>query len=95
MHDSCSLLVNPLPPPWPLPASLPPVQDFRLSEMFANAGKGVVVVVNKWDKVDPEVWTIEKMTENVQVQLREVSWAKVVCTSANRGELPVCVCVLW
>ncbi len=53
--------------------------------MFAAAGKAVVLVVNKWDRVDPRLWTVEKMTENVQSQLRSVNWATVVCTSAIKG----------
>lgn len=61
-------------------------QDFRLSELFAGEGKAVVVVVNKWDKVDPRLWSVEKMVENVRAQLRHVSWAEVVCTSALKGK---------
>lgn len=45
----------------------------------------MVVVVNKWDKVDPRLWSVEKMVENVRAQLRHVSWAEVVCTSALKG----------
>ncbi|GLC45491.1 hypothetical protein PLESTM_001741600 [Pleodorina starrii] len=60
-------------------------QDFRLSELFASEGKAVVVVVNKWDRVDPRIWSVDKMAENVRTQLRHVSWASVVCTSAVNG----------
>ncbi|KAG2451767.1 hypothetical protein HYH02_003546 [Chlamydomonas schloesseri] len=60
-------------------------QDFRLSELFAAEGKAVVVVVNKWDRVDPRLWTVEKMADNVRTQLRHVAWASVVCTSAIYG----------
>lgn len=35
--------------------------------MFAGEGKAVVVVVNKWDKVDTRLWTVEKMEEEVGV----------------------------
>ncbi|MEW5300483.1 MAG: hypothetical protein WDW36_003413 [Sanguina aurantia] len=62
------------------------VQDFRLSEMFAGEGKAVVVVVNKWDKVDTRLWTVEKMEEEVKAQLRHVNWASVVCTTATKGK---------
>lgn len=34
--------------------------------MFAGEGKAVVVVVNKWDKVDTRLWTVEKMEEEVR-----------------------------
>jgi hypothetical protein len=62
------------------------VQDFRLTELAAQQGRAVVVVVNKWDKVDKDVWTQETYTEDVRAQLRHVSWASVVCTNARRGE---------
>jgi hypothetical protein len=48
----------------------------------------VVVAVNKWDKVDPELWTEETMDENIRAQLREVGWAEVVCTTATWGQPP-------
>ncbi|KAG1670817.1 hypothetical protein FOA52_003408 [Chlamydomonas sp. UWO 241] len=62
-------------------------QDYRLSEMAASEGSAVVVVVNKWDLADRGKWeTEEKVKEDVQAQLRHVSWATVVCTTANEGE---------
>mmetsp|Transcript_429 Transcript_429/g.1066 ORF Transcript_429/g.1066 Transcript_429/m.1066 type:complete len:654 (+) Transcript_429:34-1995(+) len=60
-------------------------QDFRLTEMAANEGRAVVVVVNKWDKVDTRLWTEERYIEDVRGQLRHVGWASVVCTSAHKG----------
>lgn len=54
--------------------------------MAANEGRAVVVVVNKWDKVDTRVWTEDKYKEDVRGQLRHVGWAGVVCTSAHKGE---------
>lgn len=62
------------------------LQDFRLTELAAQQGRAVVVVVNKWDKVDKRVWTEETYIEDVRAQLRHVSWASVVCTNARRGE---------
>lgn len=61
-------------------------QDFRLTELAAQEGRAVVVVVNKWDQVDKRVWTEEKYAEEVKAQLRHVSWAEVVCTNAKSGE---------
>jgi GTP-binding protein len=62
------------------------MQDFRLTELAAQQGRAVVVVVNKWDKVDKNIWTQETYAEDVRAQLRHVSWASVVCTNARRGE---------
>jgi GTP-binding protein len=65
------------------------MQDFRLTELAAQEGCGVVVAVNKWDKIDSRVWTEDKYSENVKSQLRHVSWAEVVCTTASNGALCV------
>lgn len=46
----------------------------------------MVVVVNKWDRVDKTKWTMEQMKEDVVAQLRAVGWASVVCTTAIKGE---------
>ncbi|KAF5828667.1 P-loop containing nucleoside triphosphate hydrolase protein [Dunaliella salina] len=59
--------------------------DFRLTEMAANEGRAVVVVVNKWDRVDTRLWTEERYIEDVRGQLRHVGWASVVCTTAHKG----------
>lgn len=74
------------------PDAAPPVaptgitqQDFRLSELMAGEGLAVVVVVNKWDKVDQEKWTEQTYKEEVKSQLRQVNWAGVVCTTAVKG----------
>ena len=45
----------------------------------------MVVVVNKWDQVDEHKWTEETYAEEVRAQLRHVSWATVICTTASEG----------
>lgn len=61
-------------------------QDFKLSELAATSGSAVVVVVNKWDRVDRGKWpTEDKFAEEVESQLRHVAWASVVCTTASEG----------
>lgn len=75
---------------WSAMLWVPCVQDFRLTEMAAAEGRAVVVVVNKWDKVDQRVTTEEMMIDDVRAQLRHVSWASVVCTTAHKGQCLVC-----
>ena len=41
------------------------IQDFRLSELASNEGSAVVVVVNKWDRVDERKWTEETYSDEV------------------------------
>lgn len=61
-------------------------QDFRLSEVLAKEGRAVVVVVNKWDKVDTERWTKEKYLADVRAQLRHVSWANIVAATSSNSQ---------
>ena len=72
-------------PPFPLFSLCSHSQDFRLSEVASNEGSAVVVVVNKWDQVDEHKWTEETYAEEVRAQLRHVSWATVICTTASEG----------
>ena len=66
-----------------------------MSELACAEGRAVVVVVNKWDRVDQDKWTVETYTEEVRAQLRHVSWATVVCTMAHKGARGVVLGGLW
>jgi GTPase len=58
----------------------------RIAEIAAAEGKALVLVLNKWDKVKDRSSTAMKTTEeSVKDQLRHVSWAKCVFTSAIQG----------
>lgn len=58
----------------------------RIAELAAEEGKAVVIVVNKWDTVDDKTAEAMKTAEqNVKDQLRQVSWAKCIFTSATKG----------
>lgn len=60
------------------------LQDFRLSEQVAKAGCACVVAVNKWDRVpEKQAEDMELYQKDVKAQLREVGWARVVCTQAR------------
>ncbi len=64
-------------------------QDYRLAELMANTGCAVVIVANKWDRVANSPagknMTTEEYAKGVQANLRQIPWAPVICTTANKG----------
>ena len=58
-------------------------QEQRLAEEIANAGAGVVILLNKWDVVDAESRAISE--DSVGDRLAFVSWAPVLRISARTG----------
>jgi predicted GTPase len=62
-------------------------QDFRLAELVAAEGRACVIVVNKWDTVtNKDSNTHVQFQKEVLAQLRALSWATVLFTSATTGE---------
>jgi GTPase len=62
------------------------VHACRIAELAAAEGRAVVLVLNKWDLVEER--TEDKMkavAADVKAQLRSVSWAQTVFTSASLG----------
>ncbi|MBT8197813.1 MAG: GTP-binding protein, partial [Acidimicrobiia bacterium] len=58
-------------------------QEQRLAEEVADAGAGIVVVLNKWDVITPE--EREHTNDSVADRLGFVSWAPVIRISAKSG----------
>lgn len=66
-------------------------QDKRIVGMAHEAGKGVIVVVNKWDLVLKETNTMRDMEKSIKAELSFLAYAPVMFTSAVKGQrlLPV------
>ncbi len=66
-------------------------QDKRIAGMAHEAGKGIIVVVNKWDLVVKETNTMRDMERKIKGELQFMSYAPVMFTSAIKGQrlLPV------
>ena len=66
-------------------------QDKRIVGMAHEAGKGIIVVVNKWDLVVKETNTMRDMERKIKGELQFMSYAPVMFTSALKGQrlLPV------
>ncbi len=61
-------------------------QDFRLAELIAEEGRACVIVINKWDTVPNKTSNTHVTFKNeVLAQLRAISWATVLFTSASTG----------
>lgn len=61
-------------------------QDTKIAGEAHEAGKGVIIVVNKWDAVDKETGTLEKYKKEVYNRLKYLSYAPMIFISAKTGQ---------
>ena len=61
-------------------------QDTKIAGLAHEAGKASIVVVNKWDLVEKETRTMEKMRKAVMRDLSFMSYAPVLFISAKTGQ---------
>ena len=61
-------------------------QDTKIAGMVHEAGKASIIVVNKWDLVEKETGTMEKMRKDVMRDLAFMSYAPVLFISALTGQ---------
>ncbi|MCM1149057.1 MAG: ribosome biogenesis GTPase Der [Butyricicoccus sp.] len=61
-------------------------QDTKIAGMAHEAGKASVIVVNKWDLVEKETGTMEKMRREVLRDLSYMTYAPVLFISALTGQ---------
>lgn len=61
-------------------------QDAKIAGEAHEAGKGVIIVVNKWDDYDKETGTLEKYKKEVYAKLAYLSYAPIVFISAKTGQ---------
>lgn len=66
-------------------------QDKKIVGMAHESGKGIILVVNKWDLVAKETNTMRDMERKLKGELQFMSYAPVMFTSALKGQrlLPV------
>lgn len=60
-------------------------QDQRIAREIADAGSGVVVVLNKWDRIAASARRDRKHEQAVRGALRFIAYAPIVLTSATAG----------
>ena len=61
-------------------------QDTKIAGLAHEAGKASIVIVNKWDLVEKETGTMEKMRKRVMQDLSFMSYAPVLFISAVTGQ---------
>ena len=61
-------------------------QDKHVAGYAHEAGKGVVIVYNKWDLVDKDEKTMQKKQKEIYEQFKYLDYARIVFTTAKTGQ---------
>lgn len=61
-------------------------QDVRIAQTAWDAGKGLILAVNKWDLVEKETMTAPDWEKTVRARIPFLQWAPILFTSALTGQ---------
>ena len=61
-------------------------QDAKIAGIAHDRGKGLVIVVNKWDAIEKDDKTIYRHTERIRQVLSFMSYAEIMFISAKTGQ---------
>ena len=61
-------------------------QDAKIAGIAHDRGKGIVIVVNKWDAIEKNDKTIYKYTNEVRNTLSYMPYAEIMFVSALTGQ---------
>ena len=61
-------------------------QDTKIAGLAHEAGKACIIVVNKWDMIEKDTNTMDKMTDEVRRDLSYMTYAPVLFISAKTGQ---------
>ncbi len=61
-------------------------QDTKVAGLAHEAGKACIIVVNKWDAVEKDDKTMDRMRENIRRDLSYMTYAPIVFLSALTGQ---------
>jgi GTP-binding protein len=61
-------------------------QDAHIAGYVVDEAKGLVIVVNKWDLVEKDTYTMQYYTDEIRRALRFVAYAPLVFVSAMTGQ---------
>lgn len=61
-------------------------QDAKIAGEAHEAGKGLIIVVNKWDLIEKETGTLEKFKQEVYQKLSYLIYAPIIFISAQTGK---------
>lgn len=60
--------------------------DQKLAGQIKEAGKGLILVVSKWDSADKDSFTLDQLAGQIKYNFPFVPWAPLVFTSAVTGQ---------
>ena len=61
-------------------------QDAKIAGEAHEAGKGIIIVVNKWDAFEKDTGTLEKYKKDIYEKLSYLSYAPILFISAKTGQ---------
>jgi GTP-binding protein len=76
--DVCLLLID--------AKELVTAQDAHIAGYILEEGKSVVVLINKWDTVDKDTYTINDYTQRVRAELQFLDYVPLLFISAKTGQ---------
>lgn len=76
--DVCGLVIDAAEPATKL--------DLKIAGMIADAGKGLIIIVNKWDMIEKDAYTHDTMAAQLQSAMPFVPWAQFLFTSATSSK---------
>ena len=61
-------------------------QDEKIAGIAHEAGKAVIIVINKWDAVDKDNSTVNSYTKDIRIALGYMTYAPIIYVSALTGQ---------
>ena len=61
-------------------------QDTKIAGEAHESGKGIIILVNKWDLIDKETGTLEEFKKDVYTELAYLKYAPTIFVSALTGQ---------
>ena len=61
-------------------------QDAKIAGIAHDRGKGIIIVVNKWDAIEKNDKTMQKHTEKIRQILSFMPYAEIIFISAKTGQ---------
>ena len=61
-------------------------QDTKIAGLAHEAGKSIIIVINKWDAYEKDTGTLENYTKEVYEKLAYISYAPIIFISAKTGQ---------
>ena len=60
--------------------------DQKIAGLIKEAGKGLIIVVSKWDSADKDAFTRDQLAPSIVHHFNFVPWAPLIFTSAETGQ---------